>query len=108
MKTLSYVGLITAFVSLNQISLAAPPAPLAEVVKTTLELWKAKKLTELDRYLTAYIKGNPKAVTASVCGAFLDVEYKGDTDAAAAKLQPIQNGSPRKTFPLQTSLSMRS
>ena len=90
MKTLSRAGLITAFLYLNQIFAAVPPAPLAEVVKTTLELWKAKKLPELDRYLAAYIKGNPKAVAALVCGTFLDLEYKGDMDAAAAKLQIIQ------------------
>ena len=72
-----------------------PPAHLAEVVKTTLELWKAKKLTELDRYLAAYIKGNPKAVAASVCGAFLDPNYKGDMDRRSGK---IANNSSRDHF----------
>ena len=52
---------------------------------------EGKKIRELERYLNSYIQRHPRTVAASIGGAFLDVEYRGDLSAAAAKLQGIQS-----------------
>lgn len=69
---------------------AAEPPPDAQVIaQAATELWKTKKITELERYLTGLSQKFPNRLSAVVGGAFLDQVYRSDYDQAAAKLDRI-------------------
>ena len=60
-----YACLISTLVCENGNALAAVPPSADEVAKVTIELWKSKKILELERYVTAYIRHYPQTIAAA-------------------------------------------
>jgi hypothetical protein len=81
---------LSAFFATIGSSVAADPPPTSAVVgQTATELWKTKKLAELERYLTALEKKYPKRACAIIGRAFLETYYRGDLQKASDILNQV-------------------
>lgn len=88
-KSPSWIGQLLLVALLTKGCAPEPPPDAQVVAKTAVELWQAKRLTELERYLTDLAHKHPKRLSAVVGTAFLDLIYRVDYDAAIAKLMRI-------------------
>jgi len=70
-------------------SRAAGPPDADVVAKTAIELWKAKKIPELGRYLTSLEHAFPNRLSSVIGSAFMDDVYRSDYDATRAKFNRI-------------------
>ena len=69
-----------------------PPPPVQTLSAAVEEMWKEKKMAELDRYIVSLVAKYPKYVPVLVLGAFHDVTFRGDVAASEQKLASIQAG----------------